>query len=159
MRIGELARAAGVDAETVRYYEREGLLEPPARQVNGYRTYGPAQVERLAFIRHCRALDIPLSHVRRLLDLKDRPDGDCGDINRLIDAQLEKVAERLKSLRTLERQLTELRRRCDVGHKAAECGILHELVAASHGDSCVCHREQHTHTGRRTMTTGRGYSR
>jgi len=149
MRIGELARAAGVDAETVRYYEREGLLEPPTRQVNGYRAYGPVQAERLAFIRHCRALDIPLADVRRLLGFKDRPDSDCGDINRLIDAQLEKVRERLNSLRTLEVQLTELRRRCDVGHKAAECGILHELVAASHGDHCVCHPERHAETEKR----------
>jgi len=141
MRIVELARATGVDVETIRYYEREGLLEPAGRQANGYRNYGTMQLERLAFIRHCRALDIPLSKIRRLLDFTDRPDRDCQDINGLIDTQLAKVRARLESLRALERQLSELRRRCDAGHKASECGILHELVAAAHGEGCACHSE------------------
>lgn len=141
MRIGQLASATGVDVETIRYYEREGLLEPAARLSNGYRTYGTGQLERLAFIRHCRALDIPLGEIRRLLDFTDRPDRDCHDINRLIDSQIAKVRSRLESLRTLEKQLSELRQSCDAGHKASECGILHELVSAAHGDGCACHRE------------------
>src|SRR5687768_12664482 len=58
MRIGELARQAGVDVQTVRYYEREGLLEAPARTGSGYRTYGPQHLERLNFVRHCRSLDL-----------------------------------------------------------------------------------------------------
>jgi len=142
MRIGELARATGIEIETIRYYEREGLLTLPTRQTNGYRTYGQAQLERLAFIRHCRALDIPLAEVRRLLAFADQPDSDCQDINRLIDAQLARVRARLKSMRALEKQLTELRRHCDAGHKASNCGILHELVAAAHGEACACHGEQ-----------------
>ena len=105
MRIGELGRAAGVDSETIRYYERAGLLLPPARALNGYRAYGVEHLERLAFIRHCR------------------------------------VQARLKSMRALEKQLAALRLRCEAGHLAAECGILHELVAAAHGESCVCHAE------------------
>lgn len=144
MRIGELAGATGVDVETIRYYEREGLLEPPARQPNGYRAYGRSQLEKLAFIRHCRALDIPLAEVRRLLTFTDRPDSDCREINRLIDAQLAKVRARLKSMRALEKQLTTLRRRCKAGHKASECGILHELVAAAHGEACACHGTEQT---------------
>ena len=139
MRIGELGRAAGVDSETIRYYERAGLLLPPARALNGYRAYGVEHLERLAFIRHCRALDVPLAEIRRLLDFVAHPDADCGDINRVIDDQLARTRARLKSMRALEKQLAALRSRCEAGHVAAECGILHELVAAAHGEACACH--------------------
>ena len=74
MRIGELARQAGVDVQTVRYYEREGLLEAPARTGSGYRAYGPQHLERLNFVRHCRSLDMPLAEIKRLIDLsRDTP--------------------------------------------------------------------------------------
>lgn len=139
MRIGELGQATGVDIETIRYYERAGLLPLPARQANGYRTYRPAHLERLAFIRHCRALDMPLADVRRLLNFLDRPQDDCGGVNRLIDEQLTRVRARLKSMRALERQLEQLRGCCDVEHATTECGILHELVTAAHGEGCACH--------------------
>lgn len=139
MRIGELAAATGVNPETIRYYEQEALLAPPQRQANGYRIYGKQQLERLAFIRHCRALDIPLADIRQLINFLDQPGRDCGDINRLIEAQLVRVQARLQSMRALEQQLTELRRSCDSRHTMTECGILHELVAAAHGEACVCH--------------------
>ncbi|MDP2824575.1 MAG: hypothetical protein Q8O52_18080, partial [Sulfuritalea sp.] len=67
------------------------------------------------------------------------PDADCGDIDRLIDEQLARVRARLKSMQALAKQLTALRARCDAGQVAAECGILHELVAAAHGEACACH--------------------
>jgi len=141
MRIGELAAATGVDVETIRYYEREGFLQSPTRGANGYRAYGKGHLERLAFVRHCRALDIPLAEVRRLLDFVEHPARDCGDIDRLIDEQLTRVRARLKSMRALERQLAQLRERCGAGHATGECGILHELVAAAHGEACACHGE------------------
>lgn len=139
MRIGELGQATGVDVETIRYYEREGLLPTPARSDNGYRAYGPDHLERLAFIRHCRALDISLADVKRLLEFVAHPEADCGDIDLLIDAQLNRVRARLKSMRALESQLAALRKMCGENHRAGECGILHELVAAAHGEACACH--------------------
>jgi Cd(II)/Pb(II)-responsive transcriptional regulator len=139
MRIGELAAATGVDTETIRYYEREGLLAPPRRQANGYRAYGRPQLERLAFIRHCRALDIALADIRRLIDFLDRPGADCSDVDRLIEAQLVRVRARLQSMQALERQLAELRKRCGARHATTDCGILQELVAAAQGEACVCH--------------------
>ncbi|MDE2598409.1 MAG: Cd(II)/Pb(II)-responsive transcriptional regulator [Rhodocyclaceae bacterium] len=139
MRIGELGQAAGVDVETIRFYEKSGLLPAPARSENGYRAYGSTHLERLAFIRHCRALDIPLSEVQRLLEFVEHPNADCGDIDQLIDTQLAKVRARLKSLKALEKQLSSLRGRCGAKHIAGECGILHELVAAAHKEACVCH--------------------
>ena len=138
MRIGELSQATGVDTETIRYYEKQGLLPCP-RQANGYRNYGPQQLERLAFIRHCRALDIPLSDIARLLIFLESAPTDCNDINHLIDEQLSRIRARLDSLRALEKQLAILRTRCNRGHKTTECGILHELVAAAQSEACACH--------------------
>ncbi len=91
MRIGDLAKATGVDIETIRYYEKVGLLPEPGREANGYRTYRQAHLEQLAFIRHCRALDMSLESIRRLLDFVAHPEAECGDINQLIDAQLARV--------------------------------------------------------------------
>lgn len=139
MRIGELSDATGVDIETIRYYEKAGVLPLPERTDNGYRSYGKTQLERLAFIRHCRALDMPLAEVKRLLDFVAHPDADCGDIDRLINEQLARVRARLNSMQMLEKQLAALSVRCSADHRAGECGILHELVAAAHGEACACH--------------------
>lgn len=139
MRIGELKQATGVDIETIRYYERMGLLPAPLREANGYRAYGPTHLERLSFIRHCRALDMPLADIKRLLIFMKKAKSDCGDIDHLIDEQLARVRARLKSMRALERQLSALRARCAERHQAQECGILHELVSAAHGEACACH--------------------
>lgn len=138
MRIGELAEASGVEVETIRYYEKVGLLPAPPRQANGYRDYLERHGERLAFIRHCRALDMPLADVKRLLDFVAHPEADCGDINRLIDEQLGRVRERLRGMQALERQLVALRAQCSENHPARECGILHELVAAAHDEGHSC---------------------
>lgn len=139
MQIKALSAATGVDVETIRYYERQGLLPAPARQANGYRDYGQPQLERLAFIRHCRALDMPLADVRQLLAALDAPGPECGDVNALIDQHLTRVRVRLTSLRALEKQLRSLRNTCNGQPGDAGCGILHELVAAAHGEACACH--------------------
>jgi DNA-binding transcriptional MerR regulator len=139
MKISDLSRATGVDVETIRYYEKSGLLPAPPREANGYRHYGPDQLERLAFVRHCRALDMPLADVKSLLDFAQGEPDTGGDIEALVEAQLKRVRARLKSLRALERQLAQLRDRCDANHAAHECGILHELVSAAHGEACACH--------------------
>ena len=138
MQIKELARATGVDVETIRFYEKQGLLPHPARRDNGYRNYTSGHLERLSFIRHCRALDMTLADVARLLSFLDEPDAHCGDVNSLVDEQLSKVSARLQSMQALEKQLLLLRSRCDQtsdGH----CAILEELVSAAQGEACVCH--------------------
>lgn len=139
MQIRDLARATGVEVETIRFYEKQGLLEAPPRRDNGYRDYGPAHLERLAFLRHCRALDMPLADIARLLDFAQTPHAHCGDVNALVDAQLTRVRARLQSMRALEKQLLQLRRQCTGTHANADCGILSELVAAAHGEACACH--------------------
>lgn len=139
MRIKALGDATGVDVETIRYYEKTGLLQAPARSHNGYRDYGATHLERLSFIRHCRALDMPLSDIRRLLDFVDDPQRHGDDVDRLVEAQLARVRARLDSMHALERQLVELRSRCQGRHADGACGILDELVAAAHGEACACH--------------------
>jgi Cd(II)/Pb(II)-responsive transcriptional regulator len=131
MRIGELARASGTAIETIRFYEREGLLPEPARTQANYRSYLPRHAERLAFIRQCRNLDMTLDEVRLLLRFKDRPRADCAEVNGLLDDHIEHVALRIRELRALERQLRDLRARCASPHAAAECGILQGIEAAA----------------------------
>jgi Cd(II)/Pb(II)-responsive transcriptional regulator len=133
MRIGELAQSCGVDADTIRFYEKRGLLPPPQRQNTGYRSFDTQHVERLAFIRHCRALDMSLAEIQRLLDAGSHPDADCGDINALIDNHLDTLRQRIASMQALEQQLQALRSRCGE-HRAVEaCGILNELTAVAVG--------------------------
>lgn len=139
MRIGEIATATGVEVETVRYYEKAGLLLPPKRSPNGYRAYGPSQLERLAFIRHCRSLDVTIADTQRLLALIDRPASRCNEADALIETQLQRVRARLESLMALEKQLVSLRARCKTPKSSRQCGILTELVQAAHGEACVCH--------------------
>lgn len=141
MQIKALAQATGVDVETIRYYEKAGLLPPPARRDNGYRDYAQPHLERLAFIRHCRALDMPLATVARLLGFVDAPQGHCADVDGLVAEQLARVRARLASMHALEQQLLQLQARCQ-GPQAGDpgaCGILHELVAAAQGEACACH--------------------
>ena len=139
MRIKALSQATGADVETIRFYEKQGLLSAPARSDNGYRDYDTPHLGRLSFIRHCRALDMPLPAVKRLLALLDNPSGHCLEVDQLIEEQLRRVQARLDSMRALAQQLTQLRATCRGAQDGRECGILQELVAAAHGEACACH--------------------
>ncbi len=140
MRIGELSQATGVDIETIRFYEKSGLLPAPARSSNGYRQYGQQQLENLAFIRHCRALDISLADIAKLMaSLSTHDAARLAEVDGLVDAQLSKVRARLASMRALEQQLVALKSHCDADHAHHSCGILEELVAAARGEACACH--------------------
>ncbi|HWS06103.1 MAG TPA: Cd(II)/Pb(II)-responsive transcriptional regulator, partial [Burkholderiaceae bacterium] len=111
MKIGELARLAGTNVETIRYYERDGLLPVPARSEGNYRIYGDAHVQRLSFIRRCRSLDMTLDEIRVLLHFKESPQENCADVNRLLDRHIGHVAQRMQELQELESQLKDLRER------------------------------------------------
>ncbi|WP_425258972.1 Cd(II)/Pb(II)-responsive transcriptional regulator [Rubrivivax sp. RP6-9] len=131
MKIGALALAAQTQVETIRYYERAGLLPQAPRSEGNYRIYGPEHVERLAFVRHCRSLDMTLDEIRVLLRFKDDPRAACGEVNALLDAHIGHVATRIRELRQLEKQLQLLRAQCGGDSEAARCGILNELVQVS----------------------------
>lgn len=131
MKIGELATATGSPIETIRFYERQQLMPPPARTEGNYRIYEAAHVERLAFIRHCRSLDMALDEIRTLLRFKDSPAENCGEVNALLDAHIGHVADRIRELRALETQLKTLREQCVVAQGSKECGILQVLSTAA----------------------------
>lgn len=143
MRIGELAKRGNCDVETVRYYEREGLLDAPARSDNGYRQYSEAQLVQLNFIRHCRSLDMSLADVRTLRQFQVNPALACDEINELIDQQIKRIHMQLASLGQLEQQLHVLRDTCTENHKTDECGIMLNLTKAAEGDECSCHPNEH----------------
>lgn len=140
MKIGELASATGTPIETIRFYEREGLLQAAARTGGNFRLYEAAHQERLQFIRHCRSLDMSLDEVRVLLRFRDRPEEECGNVNALLDEHMEHVAKRIKELKSLERQLKDLRQRCGAARPANECGILSGLSEAAREPSAALGR-------------------
>ncbi|WP_431098351.1 Cd(II)/Pb(II)-responsive transcriptional regulator [Polaromonas aquatica] len=131
MKIGELAKTAHTQTETIRYYEREGLLPEAARTEANYRIYDESHVQRLAFIRHCRSLDMTLAEIRTLLSFKDTPDDSCADVNALLDEHIGHVASRIRELKALEKDLKLLREQCASGQASASCGILSELEKAA----------------------------
>ena len=143
MKIGELAKLTGCPVETIRYYEREGLLPAPARTAGNYRHYDNAHVERLSFIRHCRSLGIGLPEVRILRSFQARPELACEEINQLIDQQIGRIHQQVETLRLLERQLHALRDTCRATQRASECGILRNLAQAAEGEGCSCHPAGH----------------
>ena len=131
MKIGELAKATGTQTETIRYYERENLLPIAMRTESNYRVYDSSHVERLAFIRHCRCLDMTLDEIRVLLHFKDAPDEKCGAVDALLQEHIRHVVSRIRELQALESELRSLQQQCSPGHLAGECGILGGLANAA----------------------------
>lgn len=130
MRIGELAAQAACDVQTVRFYEREGLLEEPKREASGYRNYEDKHLTRLNFIRHCRSLDISLPEVKQLLEFAARPENCCSQADDLLDRHISLVARRVQELKALQRQLIALRRTCN-GDGQHACAILESFASAA----------------------------
>lgn len=153
MKIGELAALTRTQVETIRFYERENLMAAPMRSEGNYRIYGMAHAERLSFIRHCRGLDMTLDEIRVLLRFKDAPLDNCLEVNELLDEHIEHVAERIKELRQLEKQLKSLREACLCAQEAQHCGILNELTEIAKRPANH-EREGHVH-GAHTTSRGR----
>lgn len=129
MRIKELAAAVGLPPDTIRHYEKAGLLTAPARGDNNYRRYSASDAQRLRFIRNCRALDMSLGEVRVLLAYLDAPQPDCSPVTQVVAEHLAHVRDRLKVLRELERQLKSLQHACNHAHPDELCGVVLALGA------------------------------
>ncbi len=128
MKIGELAEKSHCNTETIRYYEKVGLLPEPERSEGNYRLYRSIHLERLRFIRNCRSLDMTHEEIRGLLAFMDGPAQDCAPVNDLLDEHIEHVAVRIAELEHLQKQLIELRHRCGQAGGLEHCGILQGLV-------------------------------
>lgn len=122
--IGKVAREAGLGVETVRFYEREGLLEQPARRPSGYREYAPDAVARLRFIKQAQRLGFTLREIKELLSLKLDPDATRAQVREQAVAKMEDIDRRIEELKRMKKALVPLIEACD-GHGALEgCPIL-----------------------------------
>lgn len=141
MKIGELAKLANCDVETIRYYEKVGLLAEPPRTGTGYRAYTPEHVESLRFIRQCRALRMGLAEIRTLITLKNDRSAGCQSVNELLDQQVEAVDRQLQELHSLRDQLVQLRAQCLTPHLIDDCAILQQLDIATKIECSNVHKE------------------
>ena len=134
--IGEIAKAADVGIETVRFYEREGLIPEPARRQSGYRQYPPDTVRRLRFIRRAKDLGFTLKEIGELLDLRVDPQRNCADVRELAKAKMADVEAKMLELARIQAALTDLVRTCRGKGPTSECPILDSLdeQEGGHGD-------------------------
>ena len=124
--IGALSKATGTTVETIRWYERVGVLPLPARTKGNYRSYGAAHLERLSFVRRARDLGFTLDQVRELLRLADEKDQSCDAVDRVAREHLEEVERKIADLEALWRELQDLIGQCRHG-TVAECRIVQTL--------------------------------
>ncbi|WP_286222901.1 Cd(II)/Pb(II)-responsive transcriptional regulator [Marinobacter apostichopi] len=127
MKIGDISKRANISVETVRYYEKIGLLPEPDRTASGYRSYRQAHLDRLLFIKRCRNLDMAQNEIRELIRLAENPEADCAGVDTLLAKHLHHVRERRRELASLEQTLEKLQKACTEGRTVQECGILEGL--------------------------------
>ncbi|MBI5164891.1 MAG: helix-turn-helix domain-containing protein [Magnetospirillum sp.] len=127
MSIGALSKATGVNIETIRYYERIGLLPEPDRTPADYRQYGPAHLRRLSFVRKGRDLGFNIEAIRALLRLAEHPETPCQDADRLTSEHLAEVERKIEELGRLRDALREMTHCC--GETVAECRIIDALAS------------------------------
>jgi MerR family mercuric resistance operon transcriptional regulator len=127
MTIGEVAKAAEIGVETVRFYEREGLIAEPPRRRSGYRQYPPDTVRRLRFIRRAKELGFTLSEIGELLDLRVDPTKSCADVRTLARAKMADIEAKMLDLARIQAALAELVRTCRGKGPTSDCPILDAL--------------------------------
>jgi len=125
--IGILAERTGVHIETIRYYERIGLIEPPPRTPSRRRLFGDDDARRLSFIRHARELGFDVPTIRALLALQGTPEASCQNVTRIANDQLAAVESRIRRLQVLKAELNRMIKRC-AGGKVASCRIIEALT-------------------------------
>ncbi len=129
---GQLAKKCDVGVETLRFYEREGLLAPPARTGANYRQYPAEAVERVGFIRRAQLLGFQLKDIKELLALRDDPNADSGEVRGKAVAKLADIDQKIKDLEAMREELTRLVAACDGSGPAAHCPIL-TAIRDDHG--------------------------
>ena len=126
--IGQLARAAGVGVETVRFYERKGLLDAPARKDSGYRQYDDESVARLKFIRQAQQVGFTLKEIGELLGLRDDPHARRGDVRDRATAKIADIDAKVRDLMAMRGSLVGLLESCEGDGPASECPIITALA-------------------------------
>jgi MerR family mercuric resistance operon transcriptional regulator len=131
MKIGELSKRTSCNIETIRYYERVGIIDPPPRK-GKYRDYGPKDVERLRFIRRGRELGFSLDEVRTLLSLAPRQDIHCDEVQEIAERHLRSVRSRIADLDRMERALSSMVERCG-DNRTGRCPVVQSLARSDQG--------------------------
>ena len=122
--ISQVAQLTQMSRDTLRFYEKKGLIQPPLRGDNGYRYYSEQSIKRLTFIQHCRALDMSLMEIQTLVDLEQQPNANCSAVNELIQQHLTELDQKIEALNALRQQLQKLNQSCQVPNTINHCQIL-----------------------------------
>lgn len=125
--IGHLAKESGVNLETVRYYERRGLMPKPPRSLSGYRLYPAEAVRRLKFIQRAKELGFSLREIKELLALRVSPRTSCAEIQQRAEAKIADMRAKIQSLQSMEKSLRKLTKACGGFGSVSECPILESL--------------------------------
>jgi MerR family mercuric resistance operon transcriptional regulator len=131
LRTGELARLAEVKIDTLRFYERQGLLPVPPRRASGYRAYPPESVELVRFIRRAQELSFTLREIRELLALREVPRATCGDVVVLARRKVEEIDAKISDLRAMRAALADLLGGCTGTAPIAQCPIIESLAGGA----------------------------
>jgi DNA-binding transcriptional MerR regulator len=126
MKIGEISKRSGASVETIRYYEREGLLLEPERRPSGYRQYDESTLERLEYIRRAKDLGFTLAEIRELLELSFRADAGCEHILQRAEAKVGSIEKKIRSLQQMKRSLEKIMRNCRSKSSPVDCPLLHQ---------------------------------
>lgn len=124
MKISEIAKSVGVNPQTVRYYEREGLLDEPSRDSSGYRIYGENAVSRLRFICEAKTIGFTLREIRELMRLDTQEPQSCSCVQGIVGVKLEDLENKLKAMRRMKKLLQQLHKRCSESSPDAICPVL-----------------------------------
>ena len=129
--IGNVVRRAGVGVETIRFYERQGLLTPPMRKESGYRLYSELVLGRIRFIRRAKELGFSLKEIKELLELRRNSSAPCDDVCEKAQAKIANIEEKIARLTKMKQALSELFAACQVRISLADCAILDFLEKES----------------------------
>lgn len=132
---GQVAREAGVNVETIRFYERKGLLQEPPRLASGYRQYGPEAVRRVLFIKRAQDLGFTLKEIAELLALRVEHDTQCADFCELADGKIAAIREKIRTLDRMRTVLADLTSACRERKLSGPCPILESLDPADDKES------------------------
>jgi MerR family mercuric resistance operon transcriptional regulator len=125
--IGKLAKKANVNIETIRYYERKGLIPKPNRRESGYREYSEDTVRRIQFIKHAKELGFSLKEIHELLSLRLDPKTPCSEVKNRAEIKIADIEEKVKTLQRMKKALVKLTRACSGKGPVMECPILEAL--------------------------------
>jgi len=125
--IGKLAKAVGVNIETIRYYERRGLIAEPQRSLSGYRHYPESVLTRMRFIRHAKDMGFTLQEIKELLDLCVAPNSPCMEVKNRAEAKITEIKRKIENLKDMKKSLETIASQCSGGSAVSDCTIVKTL--------------------------------